>query len=86
MHYGASPLELVTMRTAEFAHAFLFRCPVCHGASTVVCFKSETNLETTDEKILDQNVFAAGRGRIEWLYGYAIGSLNGRWANDRIGD
>ena len=39
------------MRTAEFVHAFLFRCPLCHGALTAMCFKSESNLETADEEI-----------------------------------
>ena len=61
-----SPLEAVTMRTAEFAHTFLFRCPVCNGASTVVCFKSESNLETADEDIF----------RAKCLCGW-IGELNG---------
>jgi hypothetical protein len=37
--------------TEEYAHVFLFRCPVCHGALTSVCFKSESNLETADTHV-----------------------------------
>ncbi len=36
------------MRTAQFAHVFLFRCPACHGAIPALCFNSESSLEMAD--------------------------------------
>jgi len=46
------PFRGIIVRTAEFAHVFLFRCPACHGAVTSVCFNSESNLEMADEEVL----------------------------------
>ena len=39
------------VRSGEFAHVFLFRCPECHGAITSLCFHSESNLEMADEEV-----------------------------------
>jgi hypothetical protein len=46
------PFRGIIVRTDEFAHVFLFRCPACHGAITSVCFNSENNLEMADEEVL----------------------------------
>jgi hypothetical protein len=44
-------LQGIVVRTAEFAHVFLFRCPECHGAIASVCFNFENSLEMADEEI-----------------------------------
>jgi len=67
------------VRTAEFAHVFLFRCPACHGAVTSMCFNSENNLETADAEVLRLTCDCGWKGELNgfmavrhWVHSWEV--------------